>query len=112
MNMEEMKARVERLEFHQRLLLGMIHKTEKAFDLLVIKNNLSESEVQDFLDLCEELNKEFEKQKADHFVYYAPLFQEFTTKLNKKLSPKETISACLKQNMYVELMKKLLRNME
>ncbi|MBM7715075.1 DUF1878 family protein [Siminovitchia sp. FSL H7-0308] len=112
MDMGEMKARVEKLEYHQRLLLGMIQHTDKAFDLLVIKYNLSEQEVEGFLELCEKLNKDLKKLKADHFVYYTPLFQEFTTRLNKKLSLKETITACIKQGIYVELMNKLLQNMD
>lgn len=108
--MEEIMERLKRLEFHQKLLLGMIDHTGRAFDMLVIKKNLSETEVDEFLRLCEELNKEMEKQKAEKFVFYAPLFREFTARLNPKLEAKETILACIRQNIYAELMHKLLQN--
>ena len=58
------------------------------------------------------LNKEMKKQKADKFVFYAPLFIEFLYRLNPKLEAAEVIDACLLQNIYAELMMVLQKNIQ
>lgn len=110
--MDELKERIERLEYHQKLLLDMIQPINKDFDLLIIKRRLAEREVKEFYQLCEELSAEMEKQKAEKFVFHFPLFKQFTFRLNGKLQPEETIRACLKQNIYPELMKILWLNIK
>lgn len=110
--MDELKNRVETLEYHVKLLLGMIQPVNRDFDLLVIQKGLTEEEVKDFHELCRELEEEMEEQKAEKFVFHSPLYRQFTAGLNKKLHPKETVQACLNQQIYVELMKKLWMNMK
>jgi hypothetical protein len=110
--MDILLARIERLEYHQKLLLNMISPTGNEFNQLIIKKQLDENEVDAFFSLCEELNNEMEKQKADKFVFYAPLFIEFLYRLNPKLEAAEVIDACLLQNVYVELMTVLQKNIQ
>ncbi|RWR14592.1 DUF1878 family protein [Siminovitchia fortis] len=110
--MDELYERILLLEYHQKLLLDMIQPVNKDFDLLIIKKRLAEKEVEEFFQLCEELSAEMEKQKAEKFVFHFPLFKQFTSKLNGKLQPEETIQACLKQNIYPELMKVLRLNIK
>lgn len=73
---------------------------------------MDEKEVQEFFDLCEGLIIEIEKEKAEQFVFHAPLFIEFLYKLNPKLNAKEVIDACIKQNIYIDLMKVLQKNIQ
>ncbi|GIN98465.1 hypothetical protein J6TS1_43350 [Siminovitchia terrae] len=110
--MDELKERIERLEYHQKLLLGMVQPVNKDFDLLIIKKGMTEREVEEFSQLCEELTDEMEKQKAEKFVFHFPLFKQFTSKLNGKLKPEETIQACLNQKVHPELMKILWLNIK
>ncbi|GIN58685.1 DUF1878 family protein [Lederbergia ruris] len=110
--MDDLLARIEKLEYHQTLLMKMIHVEGFEFDRLVIANNLGQAEVEEFLTMCEELNKEMLEQKAEKFIFYAPLFVQFKLRLTPKLDPREVIEACLKQQIFPELMEKLKRNIE
>lgn len=112
--MDELKERIEKLEFHQKLLLEMIQPVDakKDFDLLIIRKSLSEGEVKEFHQLCEALKSDMEKQKAEKFVFHFPLFKQFTARLNVKLQPEETIQACINQNIHPELMKILWLNIK
>ncbi|MBS4177508.1 DUF1878 family protein [Lederbergia citrea] len=109
--MDKLWSKIERLEYHQKLLLKMIKSEGHEFDRLIIEKNLDEKETAEFYLLCEELSKEAQKQKADKFVFFAPLFIEFLYKLNPKLEAVEVIDACLKQNIYPQLMKILQKNL-
>ncbi|MBS4198522.1 DUF1878 family protein [Bacillus sp. FJAT-49732] len=109
--MDKLLAKIECLEFHQKLLLGMIRSEGHEFDRLIIEKNLDEKEVREFYKLCEDVSNDMEAQKADKFVFYAPLFKEFVMKLNPKLEPGEVIHACLQQNIYFDLMKILKKNL-
>lgn len=109
--MNKLEERLERLEYHQKLLLKMVQAPDYSFYRLVIEKNLTEQEVEEFLSLCSRLNMEFKKEKEEHFVFYAPLFQDFKKQLNIRLQPKEVIEACMKQKMYPELMEALQKNL-
>ncbi|HEY4553436.1 MAG TPA: DUF1878 family protein [Bacillaceae bacterium] len=109
--MKNLEARLGRVEYHQKLLLQMINPAGHEFDCLIIMKDLSEFEVQEFYALCGELHKEMKKQKAEKFVFFAPLFDEFCRRLSQKLQPAEVIQACLKQNVYPELMQVLEKNL-
>ncbi|WP_018662336.1 DUF1878 family protein [Heyndrickxia acidiproducens] len=109
--MESIEQRLERLEFYQKLLLKMIESNQNAFYRLVIEKQLSKQDVEQFFALCEQLKQELEEQKADHFVFFYPLFTKFKDRLHKKLQPDEVIAACLQQGLYPELMKVLERNL-
>lgn len=109
--MDKLIARIELLEYHQKLLLNMISYEGFEFDRLIIQKNMNEREVNEFYKLCEEMSKEAEEQKAEKFVFYAPLFNEFLSRLNPKLDAAETIHACIKQNIYRELMEILKKNL-
>lgn len=110
--MDDLKEWIKRLEYHQKLLMGMIQPTNKDFDLLIIQNGLTEREVEEFHLMCEVLLVEMERQKAENFVFHSPLFKQFTAMLNGKLQPQETIQACLKQNIHSELMRVLWLNIK
>lgn len=106
-----LEQKISSLKFHQRLLLKMVKKEGNEFFSLIIEKKLSEMEVQDFYNLCETLSNEYKEQKADKFVFFFPLFKKFKEELHPKLDPKETISACLKQHLYPELMQVLEKNL-
>ncbi|WP_082195277.1 DUF1878 family protein [Bacillus andreraoultii] len=101
---EEMWARIERLEYHQKLLLELVDMAEHPFTKLIIRKNLGRQEVSDFLELCERMNNKLQEQKAEGFLNFHPLLKEFAEELNKKLEVKETVQSCLQQSLYVELM--------
>ncbi|MEK5522273.1 DUF1878 family protein [Heyndrickxia sporothermodurans] len=109
--MESIEQRLERIEFHQKLLLKMISESQYDFYRIVIENQLQEKDVEDFYKLCETLHKESEEQKADKFVFFSPLFKKFKEELHPNLDPEQVIQACLKQNIFPELMEILNKNL-
>ncbi|RIW35363.1 DUF1878 family protein [Bacillus salacetis] len=109
--MNELIKRIEKLEFQQRMLLEMIPGEGNDFYRLVIKKGLSEMEVENFYNLCERLNNHSQEQKAEGFVFFAPLFKEFTENLDPRFSPEEVIEACTAQGLYPLLMEQLRRNL-
>jgi hypothetical protein len=99
----ELQARVNLLEYHQRLFLKMLSAPNLEFYRLVIENGISEHEVQVFNKLCEEMNKKMEEQKAEGFIHFHPLFNEFLYSLPAKFDAKEVIQSCLNQRLYEPL---------
>lgn len=109
---DELLKRIERLEYHQQLLIQLVDHTKKTFTKLIIQKNLGPEEVEEFHRLCEYLNKKMKEQKAEGFLYFHPLLKEFTEKLNKKLEVKETIIGCLNENLHVDLMEELSKYLD
>ncbi|MGE6261008.1 DUF1878 family protein [Heyndrickxia sporothermodurans] len=108
--MESFEQRLDRIEFHQKLLMKMIVENHFDFYKIIIEKQLREKEVEAFYKLCEQLNEEIEVQKEDHFVFFSPLYKKFKEELHPKLDPKEVVHACLKQNLFPELMEILSKN--
>ncbi|MDQ1004202.1 hypothetical protein QFZ28_004602 [Neobacillus niacini] len=102
-NYVELQARVNLLEYHQKLLLKMLAAPNLEFYRLVIENGISEHEVETFNLLCEHLNIKMEEQKAEGFINFHPLFIEFLNSLPEKLIAKEVVHACLKQHLFEPL---------
>ncbi|MBS4188771.1 DUF1878 family protein [Bacillus sp. FJAT-49705] len=103
--MHYLLEKIDRLEYQNKLLLKIIENNNQEFYKLVIKNSLAEKEVSAFIYLCEDLSKKLEEQKAEGFVYFHPLFNKFTQHLHPRLEPKEVVKACIKQSLYLPLMK-------
>jgi len=100
-------VKIEKLEYHQGLLLKIIDNPHNEFNKLVIASSLSKKEVEEFNDLCEDMIKEWEEQKAEGFVYFHPLFQKFSNKLHARLQPEKVIPACIRQRKFLPLMEEL-----
>lgn len=109
--MDELEKRIDKLEYHQQLILRMIGDTEMQLYYLIINKNLSRKETEELLNLCDNLSKEVEKQKAEGYVTFNPLLIELKSKLISSISPGELIQACLKQGIYVSLMKELQKSL-
>jgi arginyl-tRNA synthetase len=103
----EVLKRLSLIQYHQRLIVDMLEKSDEHFYKLIIKRGLTEAEVHEIFYLCEKLNIELEEQKAEGFVYYHPLYQQFLENLNKNLVADEVIKACISQKLYLELMNEL-----
>ncbi|MFC4322156.1 DUF1878 family protein [Litchfieldia salsa] len=102
--MESLEARVNRLEYYQKLLLQLLDKEKVNFYKLIVESNLQENEVNDLLNLCELMSIEYKKQKAEGLVIFSPLLTQFAGLLNPKLNIKNTIEALLKQGLFVPVM--------
>ncbi|MBM7659927.1 hypothetical protein JOC85_000694 [Bacillus mesophilus] len=102
--METIEKRIERLEYYQKLMLELVDLESWPLHHLVMKRKLSEEEVEELFYLCEELTVEYKNQKAEGFVGFTPLLQDFIGRLNEKLSPLETIEALHKEQLYQPLM--------
>ncbi|HHY74451.1 MAG TPA: DUF1878 family protein [Bacillus bacterium] len=109
--MGEIKKRLKKIEYHQRLLLEMIQTQNFPVYRLIVKNDLSEEEVEELFKLCDDLTIQYEQQKEEGFVYFMPLLTQFINLVNKKLDPEETIHAFLEQKMYVTLMEVLKKTL-
>jgi hypothetical protein len=106
---DELLERLNRLEYHQSLLLKMVEGSKARFDMLVIEKGLSERDVQIFYKQCEQLSMELEEQKAEGFVYFHPLFNKFQEELHPRLKVEEVIHACILQKLFLLLMDELKR---
>lgn len=109
--MDELEKRIDKLEYHQQLILRMIGHKEMPLYYLIVDKNLSRKETEELLNLCDNLNKEVEKQKAEGYVTFYPLLIELKSKLIPSISPGELIQACLNQGVYVSLMKELQKSL-
>jgi hypothetical protein len=107
MNIEDLLARIEKLEYHQKLLLMISSGQTLPFYRMVVEKSLDQKEVTAFFYLCDELSKELEEQKAEGFVYFHPLYTEFKHKLHPSLDAEMVIPACLRQNLFMDLMTEL-----
>ncbi|WHY02020.1 DUF1878 family protein [Neobacillus sp. DY30] len=108
-NYIELQARVSILEYHQKLLLKLLTDPNLEFYRLVIENGISEHEVEAFKLLCENLNIKMAKQKAEGFINFHPLFNEFLYLIPEKLNAKEVVYACLKQQLFEPLFKEFTK---
>jgi hypothetical protein len=72
-----------------------------------MEKKLTESEVDDIILLCDELEKIYSMQSEEGFVHYTPLLIHFAGMLPSKLRPRETIAALLQQKKYIPLLNKL-----
>ncbi|MGD6992777.1 DUF1878 family protein [Sutcliffiella horikoshii] len=99
-----MEERLATLEFYMELLVKQMDRSTFPWDYLIIKGKLSRREVQALYQLCEDLSKEMEKQKAEGFVTFSPLLIQFRQALPPQLPLEETIAALRTQGHYVQLM--------
>lgn len=109
--MGEVEKRLKKIEYHQQLLLEMIQTQSFPAYRLIVKSDLSEEEVEEIFQLCEELSDKFKQQKEEGFVYFIPLLTQFIDSLNNKLDPEETINAFLGQEIFVPLMEILKKSL-
>lgn len=112
MKMEELQRRIDRLEYHQQVLLRMLKHSKDQLFYLIISKDLSKKETEELLELCEILSNKFQKQKAEGYVTFYPLLTELKECLSKKISYRELIQACLQQEVYIPLMKQLQELLE
>lgn len=106
--METTEEKLLRLEFYQNLLLSIADPSH-PFYAMIIKNQLSQKEVEEIYQLCNEITITYEQQKEEGFVTFTPLLNHFVGMLNYKLDPHKTIEALYSQNIYRQLMS-LLKN--
>jgi hypothetical protein len=103
----ELLKKLNVIQYHQKLIVSLLDNPKEDFYKLVIKQGLAEEDVHEFYILCERLSIGLEEQKAEGFVYYHPLYQQFTDSLHRNLSAKEVIQACISQGVYLTLMYEL-----
>lgn len=103
MNEQDLINRIELLEYHQKLLVMLLKDPTLEYYKLIIEKGISELETKRFFYLCDELSKKMEEQKAEGFVYFHPLFDEFLGLLPANLVGEEVVKACLIQQLYVPL---------
>ncbi|MBM4764165.1 DUF1878 family protein [Bacillus sp. B15-48] len=112
MSNDDLMKKINMLEYHQKLLLKMVGHSRLNFYYLIIENSLSQEEADRILMNCENLSKDLQKQKAEGFVYFHPLYKQFKLFLEPKLNADEVIAACLEQGLYVPLMQELKKYSE
>ncbi|MFC5713564.1 DUF1878 family protein [Thalassorhabdus alkalitolerans] len=99
---EEWRERIERLEFHQKLLMELIDERH-PFYRLIIKRKITEKEMSKLYSLCAVLERKLAEERKQGMVYHGELLDEFIGELNPKLNPEETIMALKKQGLYIDL---------
>ncbi|WP_449539304.1 DUF1878 family protein [Ferdinandcohnia sp. Marseille-Q9671] len=104
MKMESIEERLERLEFYQSLIMPFLGDKLSPFNKMIIDAKLSKKDVEHLLLICEELSKEFKRQKAEGFVGFTPLLTQFVGMLHPNLNPKTTIDVLISEEKYTPLM--------
>lgn len=104
MEIDALIEKMNKLEFHQKLLLKMLNSSKYPFYMLVIEKSLGEKDVDAFFNLCDNLSIELEEQKAEGFVYFHPLYHKFKMSLHPNLHAEEVIMSCLNQRLFSPLM--------
>ncbi|MFB6465228.1 DUF1878 family protein [Cytobacillus sp. Hz8] len=107
MDEKELMEKMNRIEYHQSLIIEMISSSRDEFYKLVIHHSLNKQDVDTFYQNCTKLSIKLEEQKAEGFVHFQPLFAEFVSLLTPGLQAKEVISACIRQQLFVPLMVEL-----
>ncbi|MFS0782974.1 DUF1878 family protein [Bacillus sp. 1P06AnD] len=105
--MDEIAERLDKLEYHQQLLVRMLKDTELPLYYLIVEHDLSKEDTEQVLNICEELSKKFKKQKAEGYVTFYPLLFELQKKIPASISSLELIHACIKQGVHTEFMKEM-----
>ncbi|KMY49016.1 DUF1878 family protein [Peribacillus loiseleuriae] len=107
--MRDLEREINRLKFHQKLLLNVIRNPNAELDVIFFEKNLSETEAHEILRLCDKLSKQYEIEKAEGYIHFQPLFNRLTMELTAKVTVKELIEACLKQGLYDSFMKDMVK---
>ncbi|MBM6617210.1 DUF1878 family protein [Bacillus suaedaesalsae] len=105
--MESIEQRLERLEYYQKLMIDLVEKAKWPFHQLIMVRQLTEHEVNELFQLCENLTHEYKQQKAEGFISFSPLLHIFKQYLNPKLSCLEVIIAMEQEQLYLPLMNAL-----
>ncbi|MBA9025269.1 DUF1878 family protein [Peribacillus huizhouensis] len=105
--MRDLEREINRLKFHQTLLLNIIRNPNAQLDVLFFEKNLSEREAHEILKVCDNLSKRYEIEKAEGYIHFQPLFNCLTMELTEKVTVNELIEACLKQGLYDSFMKEM-----
>jgi Protein of unknown function (DUF1878) len=108
---EQLKAQVDLLQYHQKLLVLLVDNPKLEFYRLVIESGLNELEVTRFYIFCDRLSKKMAEQKAEGYVYFHPLFEELLFSLPSSLDARKVVKACLAQNLYRSLFEELSKYM-
>jgi hypothetical protein len=87
----------------------MIRNPEAKLDFLFVEKNFTKKEAEELLETCDTLSKRYEIEKAEGYMNFRPLFNQFERKVNPKITIKECIDACLSQGLYVSFMKEMDR---
>ncbi|AOH53840.1 hypothetical protein ABE28_005720 [Peribacillus muralis] len=107
--MRNLNEEIDILRFHQGLLLNLIRNPKARLDFLLVEKNFTKKEADDLLELCDILSKRYEIEKAEGYMNFRPLFNQFERKVNPKITIKECIDACLSQGLYVSFMREMDR---
>lgn len=104
MDLDSLIKKMDRLEFHQSLLMEMMSDSDDHFYQLIIRQSLDKADLDDFNQLCEQLTLRLIEQKEEGFIYFESLFKQFKDALHPSLEVKEVVHACLHQKIFVPLM--------
>lgn len=108
--MEAIHKRLDKIEFHMRLLAKMKEEGEYPFYRMIIEQGLTEEELIEVYKLCAEVNKKMHEQVEEGLLNRSSLLTHFVGMLNIKLDPLSTIRALQAQEkIYQELMETLLK---
>lgn len=104
MNLDALLEKINRLEYHQSLLLKMMTASNDQFYKLIIEKSLNKHDVEQFFQKCDELTLLYKEQTAEGLVHFNSLYEEFQKALHPNLNAEEVVRACLRQQLYLPLM--------
>ncbi|OJD59299.1 DUF1878 family protein [Bacillus sp. NH11B] len=101
--------RLEQAEYYVDLLFKMIDEEKCPFYSLIIKKKARKKDIERILNICEKLNEQYAKEKAEGFLLFDALLDQFEKALPHQLEVNETAEALVKQGLFVPLMNEFLR---
>ncbi|WP_419883355.1 DUF1878 family protein [Peribacillus sp. B-H-3] len=108
--MGNLEKEIETLKYHNQLLLNIIKNPKASLDFLYVEKNITLAEAKRVNQICEELNKQYQIEKAEGYMNFQPLLGQLKRELNPKLSLKEFMEACMTQGEFISLMSALSKS--
>ncbi|WP_096155247.1 MULTISPECIES: DUF1878 family protein [Bacillus] len=106
--MDDLRKKVERMEYHLELLLKNVKIEEYPFDVLIMREKWDKDSVDKILEVCEYMSKEIKNQKAEGFVSFPSLITLLEKTIPTNVPTIKVMEAMIQQNVHAPLMKELL----
>jgi len=106
---KRLEERIERLEYYVDELMKLVDVTKKPFSFLLLKSCTNEKEIEDIKGKCENVNIEFQKQKAEGLLHFDPLLNSFIKELPSTISVDDLVTASIIEGYYTDVMTEFRR---
>jgi len=108
-NVKRLEERIEKLEYYVNELMKLVDVSQKPFSVLLLKSCTNEKEIEDIKRKCENVNIEFQKQKAEGLLHFDPLLNSFINELPSTICIDDLVIASIIEGYYTDVMTEFKR---